>query len=721
MGLKDIKIKKEYRIPRDDIISEFYIPLLKKSNGYDRSVGYFSSDSLIELSYGIAEFVKNGGKIRLIVSPNLSKEDYDAINRGYEEREKIIENSLMNCLFEYDDYFKRERLNLISELIAREILDIKIAFSVIDGKLGLYHEKMGLLYDCELNMVAFSGSMNETINGMTKNYETIDVFTSWNDKERVLNKKNAFKKLWSNVDRCAKTFEFPEVVKRKILNYNYKKANYEIDKEEQQKIIEEYEERKKRIPCIPKNIEMREYQIEAVNNWKDNNYIGIFDMATGTGKTITAISAIINLLENNSMNVGIVICVPYQHLVDQWYEDLIEFHFKPIMGYSASPQKQWKKRLRKELFEYSNCLRDNFCFILTNDTFSSKYIQDLIRGCKKNIALIVDEAHNFGSKKLLSLLDKEKYLYRLGLSATFERYNDEVGTRYLFDFFGKKCIEYTMKQAIDEGMLTKYYYHPITIYLDPDELETYNQLSIQIKKALKFNEDESYELTEIAKTLLIKRSRIIAGARNKIYKLKELMESYKDRKHMLIYCGATKYYDISYSENEEHDNEEIKQITKVQQILNNELNMTVLQFTSNESAEERKLIIDDFKSGRNCQAIVAIKCLDEGVNIPNIQTAFILASSTNPKEYIQRRGRVLRKAKGKDFSVIYDFITLPRDINNIQNTDDMDYDLSLVRREITRMKEFADLSMNSRDTYSLIDKLYNIYGKVVYENERSIL
>lgn len=718
MSLKECNIKKEYRIPQDNIISDFYIPLLRVSKQYDRSVGYFSSDALVQLSYGICDFVKNGGKIRIIASPNLSKDDFDAINRGYIARDKIIENALLKELYIYNNYFKEERLSLISELIARNILDIKIAFSVQNGAIGLYHEKMGIFYD-DSDIVSFSGSMNETFKGMTENYEAIDVFKSWEDEERTNNKRTAFEKIWNNLDNCAISYEFPKIVKDKLLSYRKGSINYHLDKEEQNEIIKQFDELRKKTPYIPTYYDIRSYQKDAIQNWKTNNYVGIFDMATGTGKTITAITALVEFLENYNMHAGIVICVPYQHLVDQWYDELKNFNFKPIMGYSTSPQKRWKERFKRELREYSLNLRNIFCCVLTNNTFAGSFVQDLIRDCRKKLVLVVDEAHNFGSPSLVKLLDKNKFQYRLALSATFERNNDEEGTNHLYNFFETKCIEYTMKQAIDEHMLTRYYYHPVCVFLDEDELKNYNELSYKIKKALKYNEDGTEKLTEVAKALLIKRSRIVAGARNKINVLKDIMMKHKKEKQMLIYCGATNYYNSSDENYVDYD--EIKQITKVQQMLNHELDMTVLQFTSNETTEERKEIIDNFKYGRSCQAIVAIKCLDEGVNIPNIKTAFILASSTNPKEYIQRRGRVLRKSKEKDFSVIYDFITLPRNLNEIKETDDIDYDMSLVKREVSRIIEFADLSDNSRESYELIDRLYKIYGYEITEGKEGVL
>lgn len=245
MSLKECNIKKEYRIPQDNIISDFYIPLLRVSKQYDRSVGYFSSDALVQLSYGICDFVKNDGKIRIIASPNLSKDDFDAINRGYIARDKIIENALLKELYIYSNYFKEERLSLISELIARNILDIKIAFSVQNGAIGLYHEKMGIFYD-DSDIVSFSGSMNETFKGMTENYEAIDVFKSWEDEERTNNKRTAFEKIWNNLDNCAISYEFPKIVKDKLLSYRKGSINYHLDKEEQNEIIKQFDELRKK-------------------------------------------------------------------------------------------------------------------------------------------------------------------------------------------------------------------------------------------------------------------------------------------------------------------------------------------------------------------------------------------------------------------------------------------------------------------------------------------
>ena len=300
MSLLDVNLKKEYRSPRDDVVNEFYIPLLKESTLYKRSVGFFSSSSLLEISYGITKLINNKGKIQLIVSPNLSEEDIDAINKGYEIRESIIERALLQYITEPQNYFEEERLNLLATLIAEEKLDIKIAFSLKDQQLGLYHEKLGLMYDNENNIIAFSGSMNETENAFLNNYEIVDVFTSWEDYDRVNLKEEAFNKLWNNEDSSAIICDFPKVAKEKLLSYKKEYVDWNIDEKEfvnraKNSVQSEKIDKLKSVtnsPEIPIGVTLHDYQKNAIINWKNNNYRGIFDMATGTGKTYTGLGAI---------------------------------------------------------------------------------------------------------------------------------------------------------------------------------------------------------------------------------------------------------------------------------------------------------------------------------------------------------------------------------------------------------------------------------------------
>ncbi|MFR3389855.1 MAG: helicase-related protein [[Clostridium] scindens] len=304
-----------------------------------------------------------------------------------------------------------------------------------------------------------------------------------------------------------------------------------------------------------------------------------------------------------------------------------------------------------------------FCFICTNATFANPYVQEQISKIKSPVLLVVDEAHNFGARSYAKLLD-ERFTYRLALSATLERHRDEEGTELLYNFFGKKCIEYSLERAIAEDKLTRYMYYPILVYLNDEELPAYEQLSYEMSKCLIKDKNGRYKLNKHGEILALKRARIIAGAQEKLQALKEAIEPYAKDNNMLIYCGSTNVID-ERDDKLDVDESEIRQIEAVTNILGNELGMEVAKFTSQENIETRAMIKEQFQRGDRLQAIVAIKCLDEGVNIPGIRTAFILASTTNPKEYIQRRGRVLRKAKNKDIAEIYDFVTLPRPLDTV--------------------------------------------------------
>ena len=711
MSLKDLDIKVEYRSKHIDIATSFYIPLLTEACMYKRAVAYFSSSSLLEISVGICNLAKRRGKIKLVTSPCLSEEDIEAIKKGYAKRDEIIKKALLSKLEEAKDDFERDRLDLLANLIATNVLEIKII--LIDNGIGIFHEKLGIIEDDFGNKVAFSGSMNESETAFKKNYETIDVFCNWkigDEASRFEKKFEAFKNLWVGNDDGVIIIDFPELSQEIIKKYKRKEqTDFSIDQREYlscsiEKKREEFLEIK-----IPNEYKLRDYQEEAIEKWVENGYRGIFDMATGTGKTLTALGAIARISENLKGKLGVIIVCPFQHLVEQWVEDIVKFNIKPIIGYSYSPQKNWKNRLKLavQTLKYDD-INSFFCFICTNATFSNEEIQKLFKRIKKPLLLIVDEAHNLGATNIRKTLT-EQYTYRLALSATFDRYMDEEGTSILYNFFGKKIIEYSLGRAIEEKMLTPYDYYPIVVYLTERELNEYNELSKKIKKETRIDEKGKVYFSKLGEMLLIERSRIVAGATNKIKTLKKELQKYKEENNILVYCGAT---NILREEEDSSitDEKDIRQIDAVKKMMYRELKMKVDRFTANESIKERMEIKDRFISGK-IQAIVAIKCLDEGVNIPDIKIAFILASTTNPKEYIQRRGRVLRIAPNKEYAEIYDFITLPRDLREakILSKEKLEYDISLLAKEIARMKEFSSLSRNNLSCKKLIMSINEVY------------
>ena len=721
MSFKELKLNTEYRSSIALTSRDFYAPILKVASKYDRAVGFFSSSSLVHIAEGLLPFVNNGGTMRLVASPILSKEDVEAIKKGYEKRESVIAGAVERELYESKNFRDSERLNLLANLIADGRLDIKIALVENNKNYGIYHEKMGIFFDEEDNKIAFSGSNNETYAGMDINYEAFDVFCSWEneaDAKRADAKANAFEKIWNGLDPKVSTYVVPEVKEYILQKYMREKVDYQVFDEkdfEPTDDIVSWDEISKSDEVygarVPDHVVLHQYQEDAIDMWQEKGFHGIFDMATGTGKTYTGLGAIARLSEVLEDKLAVFIVCPYQHLVEQWKEDIVKFGMNPIVGYGAIPAKQWKTKLadavRNQKLKVHK--REFFCFVTTNATFSGDFVQEQIRKIKGNALLVVDEAHNFGADYLRCLLT-DKFNYRLALSATLDRHGDPEGTQALYDYFGEKCIEYTLDRAIEENKLTKYKYYPIIVSLSETERETYGELSRQISKCLIKGKNRKIKLNEKGKRLALRRARIVAGAVNKIEVLEEVITPYKEDKHILVYCGAARVLDPD-KENTEVDEDDLRQIDIVTDLLGNKMKMKVSQFTSSESVEERAVLKREFAAGDTLQALIAIKCLDEGVNIPSIRTAFILASTTNPKEYIQRRGRVLRLAEGKDYAEIYDFITLPRPLDEVCSLteEEMKRELTLVKNELCRAEEFARIAMNCASCSAVLDDIREAY------------
>ena len=495
MSFKDLSIKNEYRSFNDNIVKDFYIPVLGEAILYQRAVGFFSSSALVMLANGIEGLIKNGGRIEIVASPRLSKEDVDEISRGYELR-KVIEQALLRELDALP--VECETLSYVASLVATGKLDIKIAFLSSHKEIAMYHEKMGLMMDGDGNVIAFSGSMNESENAFSMNYEAFDVFCSWTeDKKRVQKKQLAFQAIWEDYEPGIQTIEFPDAVRRKLYSYNQELAGRYPEVSEQ----ENFNAHPKGAMYLPVHFHARPYQENAVVEWKKHGYRGIFDMATGTGKTLTALLGLWQLFTDNQERLAIIITCPYQHLVDQWVEDIETFGIRPIIGYSDSPQKKWKKNLEQAVRSFRLGVLNFFCFITTNASFVTKKVQEQMGLLGADTVYVVDEAHNMGAGYYRKYLP-ENIGYRLALSATLERYQDEAGTAALSSYFGEKCITYSLKEAIRSGMLTRYYYYPILTYFDRNELDDYLGLTVQISQAMK-KKNGKMVLSEYAKQLLM--------------------------------------------------------------------------------------------------------------------------------------------------------------------------------------------------------------------------
>ena len=686
MSLQELNLSRRYRSDTcSNIGREFLCPTIKEGVTYWRATGYFSSSSLISISRGLSYLTqKPGAQVKIVCSPKLSQDDVRAISQGYQNRKDIVDKILINN-FSSDSLGDedKERLNYLCHLIEQGILDIKIAITdrtdTHGVSVGDYHEKFGLIEDEIGNIVAFEGSLNESENGYENNFENIRVYRNWDRTESsdIDFLKSQFDDLWNNRTNCLTVFDFPEAAKKKLFEFRNDSFHPDID--------DWINRRKKNRPSYNFPHDLHDYQRTAIENWKNSNFHGIFDMATGTGKTVTAYAAMLEFLNHAKGRGFICVVCPQLHLSEQWIDDSPYFNIRFIRCDSSNPN--YERQVTSKIYDYNDRIIDDVFLITTYSTFSTNKFQRLLHKVKGNTNLIVaDEVHNFGAGRAKSAMS-DFFTYRLGLSATTERKGDDEGTASILKYFGNYCIHFSLKDAIEGNYLTHYQYFPIFVPMTAEEQDKYIELTEKLSSNIRIDNGQTV-LTEAGKKIAIKRARLIALASNKLNALKEAIEPYRESNNIIVYCGMGSL-DKTLGISTDSDSEE-NQINEVINLLGNDLNMKVSRYTFKEGAKEKRTLKEDFESHK-IQALVAMKCLDEGVNIPSITTAFILASSTNPREYIQRRGRVLRLARGKDCAYIYDFVTLPF-LNEKSST--AKYFVSLARNEIARITEFKKLSIN---------------------------
>jgi len=693
--LKDQSFLEEYRTGTNNFVKEFYKKAFKESIEYWRAVGYFRSSSLEAFGSTLQNFLQEGGKIKLITSVELTEDDAEAIENGLKSKKEVCEERINTIIATEFDENIGNGVSKLAKLLEIDRLEIKIALPK-HGR-GIYHEKVGLFFDKEGNYIAFSGSANESTNAFENNYECIEVFTSWQDKSRAQKKKIHFETLWNETNQDVLVFDFPEAAKREIIR---KVNNAHPNTSFEDFINDEIQNKNKNIPTLPSWLELRDYQKKAINKWIKNDGHGIWAMATGSGKTITSLAAATHLL--NSLPTGYVpllVVVPYMHLVEQWANEGKNFNIDFIKCNSDYPN--WENEINHAL---TNSLTDNKVLIpilTTTGTYKTPRFQKQISKLK-NILLIVDEAHNFGSKDI-----RKHYIqntrFRLGLSATPKRHMDDEGSQAILDYFGDIIFTYDLKDAIKDGNLTPYYYYPIFVNLTAEEEEEYYELSMKISQQVAMGKDIDDPHSSL-KTLLMKRARIIATASNKIEALKDLLikEDLIHTKHNLFYTAAKIERD--------DDGYELRMVDKIVQLLR-DMGMQVDKFTSDENKNQRKYLIEKL-ANNYIDGLVAIKCLDEGVDIPSVERAFILASSSNPKEFIQRRGRVLRQSKetGKKYAYIYDFLVIPNLDNAIIDEATFKMERNYLEKEFIRFQEFVEIAENAHEIEPLIYEMKRKYN-----------
>lgn len=665
-GFRGLEIPAIIDTGKDDFVDDFYKPLLTQSVDYKRGVGYFTSGWLASNAQGLASFATNGGKAKWITSPQLPEEDWEALQEGNKAiRDEILYDQLKDRISSLEKDLEEDTRNALAWLIAEDILEIRFALPE-NGLKGEFHDKWGVFTDPTGNRVAFHGSQNDSTHGFT-NYESFDIFCDWeNEREadRVFNHEQRFDQIWENKTDQIETLTLPESIKKDI-----------IDLRETSK--PPYSE-------TGNSITLRDYQADAVEAWEENNRRGMLEMATGTGKTYTAIGAMDKLLSKREEPLVTIIAVPFTHLADQWAESLSDWGFTQSKMLYGSVNSEWKSDLTRLLSDVSIGVRDQVIIITTHTTFTSDFFKKQITSTDVDSLLVADEVHGLGSEHrrtgLLNTID-----YRLGLSATPRRYYDDEGTEALENFFEGVIFEYTLEDAIPEH-LTEYKYYPHIVEMTDEELAEYSSLSRKL--VAEMNKDHSDE--ELIERLLMKRAGLIKSAEQKLAKLQSIIQSLEKEDatdHLLVYTNH-------------------QQIDSAQRILNSE-GLVQHRFTNEEDDEERKNLLDGFDEGRY-DALVAMKCLDEGVDVPSTRRAILMSNSQNPKQFIQRRGRVLRKHEesGKEFAEIHDMIVVPS-LN--PNRDIIESERNILKREIQRFEEFAELAENRIEAKNRIQPLRTKY------------
>jgi len=699
------RLRINYRSGREDLVRDLYVPCLERAVLYRRAVGYFTSSGLAYAARGVASLVQRKGQMRLVASPHLEEGDLDALRRAAERPEEVLRSIVLRSLGEIEDYLVRERLNALAWLIAEGALEIRLAIRLDDeGHLarGLYHEKVGIFTDEEGNHVAFAGSANETAGGLVDNFESIKVFWSWDDPQgRVAEEIQNFEGLWNNRTHGLRVLDFTRVSHDLLRQYQLSHRP-QLD----ERAGKFHVELAPAAPgTIPANIVPRDYQKEAMRAWLKAGGKGIFAMATGAGKTLTALYLACKLLEKpeNRPMVILVVC-PYLNLAYQWIREMGRFGIAPVQCFESKAL--WEPELQEAYQKLSTKLTPIVGVVVTNKTFLSSAFQSAL---KPNLAvhlLIADEVHNLGAPRLKEILPQNIRL-RLGLSATPERHHDAEGSQAIFDYFGEPVFEFGIAEAIKQNVLVPYMYHTVVVSLTEPEAVEYLDLTQKILRLVVRADDDA--MSEVLKNLLIKRARLLASASNKLPALRRIIQEMKEPlERAIVYCGDGS---VECPFTDDLD----RQITVVTRILGEELGLRVRRFTCEESGEEREEIILALRH-RDLNAVVAIRCLDEGIDIPDVRLGFLLASSTNPRQFIQRRGRLLRRSDetGKRRAIIYDFVVEPPDFGGRVDDNSFNMERRFFQRELERIVEFCETAENGPAALHELEPLRRKYNLVAH-------
>lgn len=680
--LNNRKYKPIYRTHKDSIDQDFYVPCFSESIRLDRAAGYFSLHSLTLSIDGLIRFIRKGGQINLICSPDLSQADAELIDACVSLDKDHVTKSLIESIIGANlSDEELAQLDVVCNMLTEGKLTIKIAYQ----PLGIFHEKFGVFIDEESNKVYFTGSLNETKRAFKFNQESIQVSYSWLSDytaKYIEEEELYFNQLWNNQDESVVVIDFPTAVEKELLNC-YKRSDT-LEAAIDNYISSHIAKGKKTLYS---------YQEEAIKQFCENGYKHFYEMATGTGKTFTSVKTIQTLEKKCEENLFVVVCVPQVDLQTQWANALQEEGYDKVYLFGGNG-KSFEQTFGEASIEYLAYERNVVC-VAVYDTFFSKVYPKIQRSY--SIFLIVDEAHNL-TKGNLAALEKLNPKYKLGLSATIQRFSESESEAIARFFTPGDTFYYGIEDAIDNDFLSKYEYHPIFVRLNEEENDKFLLKSKLLAQELNKKEPD----LEVIDKLRRERSLILKQASNKLVKLRELTDNGYNFVNSVVYCGQGK------------DDEGESIIDSVTKILY-EKGLVVSQFTSH--TFDRKRVLYEFEHGF-FDTLAAIKCFDEGVDVPKLDKIYIMASDSALRQTVQRRGRVLRKCKesGKTIAHIYDMVVLPAIEAGTYGCE------GLLKIELSRAREYNRLALNKDDNEAKFCEIENDYHITIenvtdYESE----
>lgn len=653
-GLAALRLANHYRTGERDPVEWFYRPCLSATTGYARAVGYFRSTVFLIVGRAVVDFARRGGSMRLICSPSIVDEDAKAIDSGYAQRDEVIAKAVSDDIDAMSaSEIASYRTTVLATLIKVGALDIRLA--VRTSASGIYHEKLGVFSDAWGHRVSFLGSANETWSAWHHegNHESIEVFCDWKDRSeaaRVGDHAAHFERLWNGEVHGLQTVKFPEAQRRRLVDL----ALADLDHIEKER-IKEVAPRRKPLP----------HQLAAIEAWEQAGRRGIFEHATGSGKTFTALEAI---KRHASQGLPALILVPSQLLLEQWATEVREELPEAVLLLAGAGHVSWKLAGRLNAMTGGLSTAPRIVIATMQTAASDEFMRSIAGG--EHLMLVADEVHQIGSafnSRSMAISSGAT----LGLSATPHRYGDPDGTARIFGRFGA-VIEprITLQDAIRAGRLVEYEYYPHVVHLNAVETAEWRKLSERIKKeaAKRFNDaSQARPMGDFEKLLLIQRSRLAKKAQAKPgIAASVLKDHYAQGQRWLVYC---------------EDSDQLRDVMEALRAIG----VHPIEYHS-AMPGDRVAAMDWFR--RFGGVIVSIRCLDEGVDIPDVSHALILASSQNPRQFIQRRGRVLRKALNKHIAIVHDAIVVPTDLA------DEPEQIALLRAEMARALEFANSAIN---------------------------